>query len=100
MKEENKTHLGDHKFSGANLFKVVLENSKGKVKNPDASGKWKGYRREWAVFTYEELETEEWGLGEKEKARVTVCYKDDQVGLILRYMKPEGAATAVAVPTP
>jgi hypothetical protein len=82
IEEENKTDLADHKFSGSNLFKADKRSD---------NGKWMGYRREWAVFTYEDLETEEWGLGEKEKARVTVCYRDDQVGLILRYMKPEVA---------
>jgi hypothetical protein len=80
IEEENRDAITTHKFSGSNLFK---EDKR------DADGKWMGFRREWAVFTYEQLETEEWGLGEKEKARVTVCYQDGQVGLILRYMKAE-----------
>jgi hypothetical protein len=86
IEQENNTH----KFSGSDLFR---EDQK-------EADKWKGYRRTWAVFTYEQLETEEWGLGKKEKARVTVCYKDGQVGLILRYIEPEAGAETEAAPAP
>lgn len=79
IKEENRDQI-THNFSGSNLFKEDKRNDE---------GKWMGYRREWAVFTYEQLESEEWGLGEKEKARVTVCYHNGQVGLILRYIKSD-----------
>jgi hypothetical protein len=85
IEEENRAQLGSHAFKGDKLF---INDKRAE------NGQWMGYRRAWAVFAYEDLETEEWGLGANEKARVTVCYRAGQVGLILRYMRPPQGASA------
>jgi hypothetical protein len=51
----------------------------------DATGRWMGYRRKYDVFTYEELAESLWGIRiGAEEFRITVCYHEGQVGLIIR----------------
>ena len=66
----------------------VLEITGEKLFNEDRrreDGMWMGYHREYNVYTYEQLYNERWGirLG-KENQRLTVCYKDGEVGIIVR----------------
>lgn len=49
-------------------------------------GRYKGYLRDWRVFDFErDIVTQPgWGVGPAEP-RITICYKDQQVGVALRY---------------
>ena len=68
-------YLGDHRFTGLNLFK----------KQRDVDGMWLGNHRGADVFTFDHIKSSAWGirLG-LENARITVCYNDGEVGLIVR----------------
>lgn len=50
-------------------------------------GRYKGYLREWRVFEFGEVEENRgWGMtGPRNIARLTVCYKQGQLGVALRW---------------
>jgi hypothetical protein len=73
--EEIMGYLGGHRFTGTNLFK----------KQRESDGRWMGNHRGPDVFLYEQIEKSVWGIRiGLENSRVTVCYKDGQVGIIVR----------------
>jgi len=66
--------LNGHRFTVANVFKKQRDD-----------GRWLGQHRGWDVFNYEQLEHSAWGIRfGAERARITVCYKDGELGLIVR----------------
>jgi hypothetical protein len=66
--------LNGHRFTAANLFKKKRDD-----------GLWCGQHRGWDVFQYEQLKHSAWGIRfGAEKARITVCYKNGELGLIVR----------------
>jgi hypothetical protein len=69
-------YLGDHTFTGRNLFEHIDVESQ----------QYKGYHRKLDIFTEEELKDDLWGIRiGREHARLTVCYNSsNQLGLLLR----------------
>lgn len=65
--------LKKHKISSSELFEH---------KNSD--DKYMGYLRGYKYLKYDEVKNQYWGLNEKTKIRLTVCYHEDQLGLCLR----------------
>ena len=52
-----------------------------------SDGKLKGYLREWKVFNLSEVEKNKgWGMnGARTKARLSICYLEDQIGVAIRW---------------
>ena len=70
-------HLRGRGFNTTNLFR--------EDKKDPLSGNWMGYLRKYDVFTYKQVEDSLWGIRiGAEESRITVCYKDEQVGLAIR----------------
>ena len=50
--------------------------------------KFKGFLREWRVFDYTDVEKAQWGFsGGEGNPRLTICYKDGELGVALRTKK-------------
>jgi hypothetical protein len=63
-----------------------VNSEKEKEKNPKKypTDKYPGYLREWKVFTYEEIKNHPgWGMTDCNE-RLTICYKDDELGIAVR----------------
>lgn len=65
------------RFNGSALF-TKQEN----VNDANEDCRWQGYLRTWAVFEYDKIKNEAWGL--RDGPRVTVCYNNGVVGLCVR----------------
>ena len=72
-----QTKFKDHRFK--NPFHDSIR--KGLV-----NGKYKGYLREWKVFEFDENVVTQCGWGVKDSnVRITICYRNGQLGIALRY---------------